>query len=182
MKSYLQQHSGVLKTEGVFMLILGVIAILLPVLTTFAITLLIGTLLLVGGILTAVRAIRFKGFPGATGSLIFGALSALTGIFLLVAPQTGGEAITIILAGLFLVQGIAEISASLGHRQWTAWGWMLISGLASLVLALLLLFSFPSSANWAIGLLLGLNLMFTGSWLLMLGFSVGNTSEPEPTL
>ena len=164
------------------MLILGVIAILLPVITTFAITLLIGALLLVGGVTTAVRAVRFKGFPGATGSLIFGALSALVGIFLLVAPQTGEEALTVILVGLFLVQGFAEISASVQHRQWTAWGWMLISGIASMVLALFLLFSFPSSANWAVGLLLGLNLIFTGLWLLMLGFSVANTSDPEPTL
>ena len=52
MKPYLKQHSGVLKTEGIFMLILGVIAILLPVITTFAITLLIGALLFVGGVTT----------------------------------------------------------------------------------------------------------------------------------
>lgn len=173
MQTYMKQHSGMLKAEGVVMLILGLVAIILPVLTTFAITLLIGGLLVVGGAVTAFRAFKFKGFPGATVSLVFGVLSALVGVFLLASPRTGVEALTIVLVVLFLLQGIGEIAASLQHKQWAAWGWMLVSGVASLLIALFLLISFPSSADWAIGLLVGINLLFTGSWLLMLGTAIG---------
>lgn len=181
MQTYMKQHSGMLIAEGVAMLILGIIAILLPRLTTFGITLLIGGLLLVGGIITSIRAVRFKGLPGATPSLIFGILSALVGLFLLFSPQTGVEALTVILVVLFLLQGISEITASLQHRKWSAWGWMLISGIASLLIALFLLISFPSSADWAIGLLVGINLLFTGSWLLMLGSSISKEVTIDTT-
>ncbi|MDZ7641539.1 MAG: DUF308 domain-containing protein [Desulfurivibrio sp.] len=179
MQTYIKQHSGVLKAEGVAMLILGVIAIILPVLATFAITLLIGGLLVVGGCITAYRGIRFKGFPGATASLIFGVISALVGLFLVFSPQTGVEALTAILVVLFMFQGISEIAASLQHRQWSAWVWMMVSGVASLLIALLLLISFPESADWAIGLLVGINLLFTSFWLLVFGAAVESIVEPE---
>lgn len=174
MTHYLKQHSPALKTEGILMLVLGFLGILLPQLFTLGIELLIGVLLLVGGILAVIRGFRLRGVPGTALSIAVGVLSILVGIALLAFPMTGAITLTLMVGLLFLIQGAAEVAAALQHREWTAWGWMMASGVASLVIALLLIFGLPGTATWAIGLLVGINLIFTGSWLLMLGSAINS--------
>lgn len=180
MTSYLKQHSGVLKTEGILMLVLGFLGILLPQIFTFGIELLIGVLLLVGGILAVVRGFRLRGVPGTALSITVGVLSILVGIALLAFPMSGAITLTLLVGILFLIQGAAEVAAALQHREWTAWGWMLASGIASLLIALFLIVGLPGIAAWAIGMLVGINLIFTGSWLLMLGSAVNSQLNGGP--
>ncbi|MEX2606995.1 MAG: DUF308 domain-containing protein [Kiritimatiellia bacterium] len=177
MTPYLTQHSRTLKIEGLVSIGLGILAIIIPTLFAIAIELLLGVLLLVGGVGTAIRSFHLKGFPGSSLSLFGGVLSALVGFLFLVRPMEGVVTLTLLLSILFFIQGGIEITMGLQHRQWTRWGWMLVSGLASIVIAGILFFGLPETAAWGIGLLVGIHLLFTGSWLWHLGREIQNTDH-----
>ncbi|MDX1677744.1 HdeD family acid-resistance protein [Arsukibacterium sp.] len=172
MTDYLKKESRILKIEGILLLMLGLIAMLLPQLFTLGIELLIGILLLSGGVFSLVRGVRMRHAPGSGITLAMGGLFILVGFVLLAFPLSGMITLTLLLGMLFVVQGIAEIIVALQHRQWASWGWLLISGVVSLIIGLLLVAGLPGTASWAIGLLVGINLIFSGSWLLLLGFAV----------
>jgi uncharacterized membrane protein HdeD (DUF308 family) len=163
------QVPGLLKTEGVVALLLGVAAIFLPFFFTFAIELLVGALLFVGGGVTVYRGLRGESMPGRGWTLGAGVLTSLAGLLLLLFPAQGVLTLTVILVVVFLIQGMAEITAALQNRNRRSWVWLLVSGIASFVVALILLFGLPGTANWAIGLLVGINLLFTGFSLWTLG-------------
>ncbi|MDA3875160.1 MAG: DUF308 domain-containing protein, partial [Kiritimatiellae bacterium] len=114
-----------MKTEGLVSMGLGVLAIILPTLFAIAIEILLGILLLLGGLGTAYRAFQLKGFPGSAISLFGGVLSAIVGFLFLIRPLEGVVTLTLLLAILFFIQGIFDISMALHHRLWTRWGWML---------------------------------------------------------
>ncbi len=177
MKIYVKENSKLLKTEGIVLLALGILAIILPTLFTLAIEVLIGILLLVGGAVSIYRSYTLKGLPGSTASLAMGILSVIVGILFLTHPLHGMIVLTFILGLLFLVKGVAEITTALQHRHWIAWGWILISGFVSILIALFLLLAMPETARWALGLLVGINMLFSGAWLLMLGSAVGKGIE-----
>ena len=177
MKSYVKENSRLLKTEGIVLLALGVLAIILPTLFTLAIELLIGILLLLGGAVSIYRSYTLKGLPGSTVSLGMGIFSMIVGVLFLGYPLHGMIVLTFILGLLFLIKGVAEITIALQHRHWIAWGWILISGFVSILVALFLLLALPETARWALGLLVGINMLFSGAWLLMLGSAVGKGIE-----
>jgi uncharacterized membrane protein HdeD (DUF308 family) len=177
-KSYQASHSRLLKTEGILTLILGSCAILFPTLFALGLELLLGGLFLVGGLITVFRAARLREVEGNLPSLLFGLVAAGVGVWLLSSPVMGVVTLTLMLAIVFFVQGVAEITTALQHRKWPTWGWALISGIASWAIAAFLFLGLPGTAAWAIGLLVGINLIFTGAWLLALGSAVSKSAEP----
>ena len=177
MKIYVQENSKILRIEGIVLLLLGVLAIIMPTFFTLAIELLIGVLLVIGGGVTTFRSYKHKDLPSSMISLVIGILVLVTGVLFLAYPLHGMLALTIILGILFLLKGIAEITIALQHRHWIAWGWILISGFASTLIALLLLLALPETATWAIGVLVGINMIFSGAWLLMLASAVSKGIE-----
>lgn len=166
MTEFTAKHGNALRFEGILVLILGVLAILLPTVATLGIGLLMGIVLIVAGILKLLRAVKLRGLPGSGLSLGGALLMTAAGVALMVYPWESVAVLTLILVVLFLLEGIDEIVYALQCRELRVWGWILASGIASLVIALLLLLHWPSSAAWAIGLLVGINLIFTGAWLL----------------
>lgn len=177
MKMYIRENSRTLKIEGIILLILGMLAIILPTFFTLGIEVLIGILLLVGGAVSIYRSYTLKGLPGSTASLGMGILSVIVGVLFLGYPLHGMVALTVMLGVLFLIKGVAEISIALQHRHWIAWGWILFSGFVSILIALILLLALPQTATWALGLLVGINMLFSGVWLLMLGSAIGKGVE-----
>lgn len=172
-----KRHSKALRIEGVVIVILGVVAILLPTVATLGIGLLLGIVFLIAGALKLQRALHFRGLPGFGLSLAGALLLTVAGIALLVYPWKGVAVLTLVLAVLFLLEGLGEIGFGLQFRDLPAWGWIMVSGVASLVIAFLLLFQWPSSATWAIGLLVGINLLFTGAWLLAMGSALRRSAS-----
>ena len=87
---------------------------------------------------------------------------------LLARPLTGVFSLTVLLVAFFIIEGIASIMFSLEHKREFSgrWGWMLVSGVVDLVLAVLIFAGLPSTAAWAIGLLVGINLVFGGTALI----------------
>ena len=174
MDLYRKEHKTVFLFEGIALIVLGTAAILLPGIFTLGLELLIAVLLLIGASFRLNRAVHCRGLPAFWPSLLESLLLFAVGILFLSYPMSGMMTLTLIIAILFAVGGISEIMLALRHSEVGAWKWILISGIASIVIALLLLIGWPSTAEWAIGLLVGINLLFSGWWLIAVGSSLPN--------
>jgi uncharacterized membrane protein HdeD (DUF308 family) len=150
------------------MAILGVLAIVAPVAATFAVDIFIGWLFLISGIIGLVATFSAHNVPAFVWILITAALSVAVGTMLIWRPVEGAMSITIVLTALFIAEGVFQITASIGYRHMLmrTWGWMVVSGIADLVLAAVIILSWPFSAAWALGLLVGVNLLTTG-WAIV---------------
>ena len=164
----LHEHWVLFLVEGVVLLVLGTTAIALPLLATLALTILIGWLLLVSGVMGLIATFMMRQAPGFWWSLISGLLALVVGVLLLARPVSGAFSLTIVLVAFFIIEGVASIMFSLDHKRELSgkWGWMLVSGVIDLVLALMIFTGLPSTAAWAIGLLVGINMVF-GGWALI---------------
>jgi uncharacterized membrane protein HdeD (DUF308 family) len=154
--------------EGVVFVIIGIAAIGFPFIASIATTIFIGALLLIGGIATAIRALGAKGAPYRGSSIALAILTIITGLLLLIFVPAGLLALTLSLAAFFIVQGVFEIIHGVQAKGHHGRGWLIVSGIAGLVVGVLLLLGWPSTAIWAIGTLTGINFIFTGIALLVL--------------
>jgi len=104
------------------------------------------------------------------------------GLLLLGWPFQGTLSLTAVLIAFLLIEGIATILYALEHRRglFGRWGWLFASGIVDVILAVILIISLPGAALWALGLLVGINLIF-GGWVLILMalFARGATSHPS---
>jgi uncharacterized membrane protein HdeD (DUF308 family) len=154
--------------EGIILVILGLAAIVLPPIATLAITIIIGWIFLLSGIMGLITTFYARHAPGFWWSLISALIGIAAGVVLLLWPITGTLSLTLVLIAFFVVEGIASIMYSLEHRnQLTGrWGWMLVSGIIDLILALIIFLGLPGTAAWALGLLVGINMLFGGAALI----------------
>jgi uncharacterized membrane protein HdeD (DUF308 family) len=107
------------------------------------------------------------------GRLLLLVLYVVAGLWLIIAPWTGTIALTTVLIAYLLVEGVIRLAVGWAERRVVPGSWMLVvAGLASIVLGLLIWADFPSSADWAIGLLFGINMLFWG-WSLLAAAMVG---------
>lgn len=167
--------------EGILFIILGMFAIALPNIFTLGIELLIGWLFLIGGCVQAFRSFKTKESPGFWPSLLVSLLSIAIGILLLVYPLGGILTLTLLLSLFFLFEGCAKIIMAFQMRQLPQWGWILVSGIIALIIAGIIWSQWPSSAYWVIGLLVGVNMLFFGCSLLVLGIGAGKDSDEGNT-
>jgi uncharacterized membrane protein HdeD (DUF308 family) len=100
-------------------------------------------------------------------------LSTAIGILLIWHPVAGAQSLTVLLTVLFLVEGIFQIATSIAYRDVIreSWGWMLTSGIADLVLVVIITLGWPMTANWALGLLVGVNLITSGFAVMMVAIA-----------
>lgn len=166
-------HWGWFLFEGIVLVILGLAAILLPKAATFAATVLIGWLLLLSGIIGLISTIRARRAPGFGWSLLSAVLGIGAGVLLLIWPLSGAFSLTAILIFFLIAEGVISVFYALEHRKGFSgrWGWMLASGIVDILLGLILLAGLPGTALWALGLLLGINLIFGGVALIMMALS-----------
>jgi uncharacterized membrane protein HdeD (DUF308 family) len=116
--------------------------------------------------------------PGFWWSLISAALGVLVGGVLLARPMSGAFSLTIVLVAFFIIEGVASIMFALDHKRELSgrWGWMLVSGIIDLVLGAMILAGLPSTAAWAIGLLVGINMVFGGTALIGMALHARKTA------
>ena len=102
----------------------------------------------------------------------------MVGVLLLARPVSGAFSLTIVLVAFFIIEGVASIMFALDHKRELSgkWGWMLFSGVVDLVLALMIFAGLPSTAAWAIGLLVGINMVFGGSALIAMALHARNAA------
>lgn len=164
----LHQHWKLYLGEGILLLILGTIAIVIPPLATLAVTILFGWLFLISGIIGLITTFWMRSAPGFWWSLASAALAVLAGGYLLAQPIAGALSLTVVLIAFFIIEGVASVMFALDHRRELSgqWGFMLVSGIVDLVLSVMLIAGLPSTAVWALGLLVGINMVFGGMALV----------------
>jgi uncharacterized membrane protein HdeD (DUF308 family) len=182
----LRRHWKLLLGAGILALITGTLSILLPLATGIAIATLVGVLMLfyAGSLLADAWASR-RSVGRALLRVLLAILYAFAGIWLLAAPLQGTITLTFVLIALFLVEGTMRIVMAIRERELPGRGWQIAGGALTLLLALLIWADFPSSAAWAIGLLVGVNLIFWGWELLGLslaGRRLARSNRPSSEL
>jgi uncharacterized membrane protein HdeD (DUF308 family) len=167
----LSRNWGWLLAFGILMIILGVFAIGAPVVATIAVQFALGWILVIGGVAEGIHAFMAQGWRGFLFELLSAILYLVVGVLLLVNPVGGALALTVVLAVFLIVEGIFKTVMALRVRDHGGWGWLLASGILSLVLGFLIWAEWPASGLWIIGLLVGIQLLFTGWSLVMLALA-----------
>ena len=164
----LHDHWKLFLVEGIVLFILGLGAVLIPQVATVAVAIFIGWALLLTGIVGLATTFRMRGAPGFGWSLLSAVISIAAGAILLWSPLSGAFSLTVILTVFLAFEGIASIMMALTHRNGFSgrWAMLLVSGIVDLILAAIIFMGLPGTAAWAIGLLVGINLVFGGSALI----------------
>ena len=176
MRAAVRQHWKAFLFEGILLVILGFAAIIVPPLASLAVTIFLGWLFLVSGIAGLAATFWARAMPGFWWSLASAVLAIIAGLILLARPVQGTATLTLVVGVYFLAEGVATILYALEHRREVSsrWSWLLIAGLFDIVIAGLIIAGWPQSAAWAIGLLVGINLLFGGASLIGMALGVRN--------
>ena len=157
---------------GVLSIVFGVLAIATPAVAGKAVVMIIGGVLLITGVVQIVSGLRSEGWSSKLPPLILGVIAAICGLGLLGEPWIGMKFIALLLAIFFVVEGIWKIIASFSYRPASGWLLMLASGVIALVLGLMIWQQWPVSGLWAVGILVGVNLLSTGISMVALASTV----------
>jgi uncharacterized membrane protein HdeD (DUF308 family) len=162
--------------------VLGLVAMVIPSLASFAVTIFLGSLFLIGGLAELALLIWTGKTPGFWWSLLSALLAAGVGIVLLARPAQGTLTLTIVLGAYFAVEGVFTIMYAFEHGGELSKrrGWLVVSGLLDLLVAVLIIAGLPGSASWAIGLLVGVDLVFGGLSLIGMALA-GRKIDGVPT-
>ena len=156
---------------SVLMILAGVLAIASPLAAGLAVNIIVAWLLVFSG---AVHLV-FAWYRPSTGGLIWEVLVAILygfiGVYLLMHPVTGLESLTLALAIYLLIEAILEFVLGLTLRPLPGSGWLLFDGVITLILAVMIWRTWPSSSAWVIGLLVGISMLFSGTSRLMLSLA-----------
>jgi uncharacterized membrane protein HdeD (DUF308 family) len=172
----LHTHWQLFLTEGIVLFILGILAIVVPPIATIAVEVLVGWLLLMSGIVGLIATLRMRNAPGFWWSLLSAVVGIVAGIVLLRWPLSGALSLTLILTVFLTLEGMISILYALEHKRELSgrWAMMLFSGVIDLFLAGIIFAGLPGTAAWAIGLLIGINLVFGGSALIAMALHARN--------
>jgi uncharacterized membrane protein HdeD (DUF308 family) len=154
-----------LMTVGVLAILLGCVAILVPAVASVATAIFIGWILLIAGAFLVAGAFTAHSIGTVVLRLLWALLTVVVGLWLIVEPDNGTLTLTLVLGLYFLFMGITRIAVAFAARGRQGVGLVGLSGVAGLLIGILVLAKFPSSADWAIGLLVGIDLIFAG-WTL----------------
>lgn len=172
-------HWKLFLLQGVLMMVLGFLAVALPNVSTLAVEMIVGWLFFFGGALRTISILRSRQLPGFWWSLLMGVLAIAFGLTLIYRPLQGVLTLTVVLVAFFIIGGIAAVLIALELRQHIRhWGWTLFSGVVDLILAFLIFQGWPGTTAWVIGLLVGINMLFSGLSLIMTSIaarSMGDT-------
>jgi uncharacterized membrane protein HdeD (DUF308 family) len=156
---------------GIVLILVGFAAIVFPFVSTIAAKIVLGWLFLIGGVFLVIHAFSAQAWQGVVWSLLVGILYLIAGGYLAFFPLTGLLTLALLLIVLFAAEGIFEVIMAFRVRPHDGWGFMLLSGIAALAVAFLIAMDLPSSATWALGLLVGINLLFSGWSYVFLALS-----------
>jgi len=164
----LHEHWVFFLVEGIILVILGLAAIVIPRIATLTVEILFGWLFLISGLVGLITSFWMRHAPGFWWSLVSAILGIAVGIVLLSRPLSGVLSLTLVIIAFFVIESVASIMFALDHKRELSgrWGWMLASGIIDLILAAIILAGLPGTAAWAIGLLVGINMVFGGSALI----------------
>jgi uncharacterized membrane protein HdeD (DUF308 family) len=170
LRKRIHDHWGMFLAEGIILVLLGLIAMTVPLFAGVVATLILGWLFVIAGGIGLIFTLRARSAPGFVWSLLSAGVALLAGLLLVLHPLQGLITLTFVLTAYFLADGIFIIALALAHRRELSgrWEWMLVNGVIDLVLAGLIISGMPGSFVWVLGLLLGIDLVFGGISLIAL--------------
>jgi uncharacterized membrane protein HdeD (DUF308 family) len=171
------EKAGTARWFGVLLIILGVLAIVTPGVAGLSVAMVIGSLLLVSGVAQVFLAFQGGSVGEAIWVVLLGLLAIVCGGYMLFQPGAALGALTLLLASLCFVQGVIEIFGGFKSRPDTGWGWLLASGIISVLLAIMIWREFPVSGVWAVGTLVGVRLLMSGISTLAIGSAVKRATK-----
>ena len=168
MSAAVKAHWKAFLFEGIVLAVLGLAAMIVPPLASLAVTIFLGWMFLISGVAGLFVTYWARQMPGFWWSLFSAALAVLAGLILLARPMQGVLTLTIVVGAYFLAEGVATIMYALEHRRELSarWSWLLVAGLIDILIAFMIIGGLPGSAEWAIGLLVGINLVLGGASLV----------------
>jgi uncharacterized membrane protein HdeD (DUF308 family) len=178
MSATVRAHWKAFLFEGILLAILGLAAMIVPPLASLAVTIFLGWMFLISGIGGLIVTYWARNMPGFWWSLISAALAVLAGGILLARPMQGVLTLTIVVGAYFLAEGVASIMYALEHRRELTgrWSWILVAGLMDILIAFIVIAGLPGSAEWVLGLLVGINLLFGGATLIGMALAARNSA------
>lgn len=181
MRDTVKRYSLWYLVEGVLLVVAGVLAIIYPVISSGAVVILLGWLLIASGLLQGLSLIGARQVPHFWLQLISVILAILIGFLFLRDTTQGLMTLALLLIIFFMMEGISKVVFALTIRPFPNWGWVLASGLVGILLALILWASLPVTAVWLIGVLLGVNLISIGAAIAYLAWQVRKSAAAPPT-
>ena len=175
----IRDHAGWFMALGVAQMAVGALAIGSPLVATLASAVFLGWLLLIAGSVQAVQAFRYRIWHGFFLHLAGALLYIVAGVLVITRPAAGALTLTLILAIFFVVEGISRVMLGMRVRGTPGSAGLLIGGVLGTVLGLLIWLELPSSAVWAIGLLLGVNLLVNGVALVSIAMAARRGGEAQ---
>jgi uncharacterized membrane protein HdeD (DUF308 family) len=168
MSAAVKAHWKAFLFEGIVLAVLGLAAMIVSPLASLAVTIFLGWMFLISGVAGLIVTYWARQMPGFWWSLFSATLAVLAGLVLVARPMQGVLTLTIVVGAYFLAEGVATIMYALEHRRELSgrWSWLLVSGLMDILIAFLIISGLPGSAEWAIGLLVGINLVLGGASLV----------------
>lgn len=151
---------------GVLAIVVGCIAILVPAVASVGTAIFIGWILLIAGAFLIAAAFSAHSVGSLVVRMLWAILTVVVGVWLIIEPHNGTLTLTLVLGIYFLFMGLTRITVAFVGRGQPNAGLVGLSGVAGLLIGILVLAKFPSSADWAIGLLVGIDLIFAG-WTLV---------------
>lgn len=162
---------------GVLLIVFGMLAVGSPLIAAVAVSLVIAWLIVLAGVVHLILAFRAHGAGSMIWKLLVGIAYLCFGGYMITHPVLGVASLTLLLASLFLIEGILNIVLWFKMRPLHGSNWMLVDGIVTLLLGLLIYMQWPSSSAWAIGTLVGISMIFSGVARVMMSLAVRKTTE-----
>ena len=169
----LKSRAGTARWVGIALIVAGVLSMAAPLATGISVMLVIGVLVMLAGLSTAMLAFGVGAFGRGLWLLLLAVLMVVAGWLIVTRPVYVLASVTLLLAFYFFLSGFVEIAAGLGAAGAPGRGWMIVSGVVTVLLGVSLWRHFPASAAVAVGVLFGLRLLFHGMWLFSVGLAAG---------
>jgi uncharacterized membrane protein HdeD (DUF308 family) len=164
-----KKNAGWLVALGVLTVIAGVLAMGSPLISGMSVSVLVGITMAIAGVARTIGAFQAGSFGQGALAFIGGILTFVAGLILAARPGIGVATLTLLLGGYLLVDGISGALLAFHVRPAKGWGWMLFSAAMGVLLGFLLLREWPLSGLWAVGTLVGINLLLTGFTIISIG-------------
>ena len=175
----IKKNSGLTIAIGVLVLLMGFLAMGSPLIAGLSVSLMVGTMLIIGGIAQLLFAIKSG---SGIFTIIIAVLMAIVGVYMIMNPAAALASLTIFLAAYLIASGIFEALFAFQVKPAKGWGWELLNGIISILLGAMIWNQFPISGAWAIGILFGVKLLFSGWTLIMFGLAArGMATEASGT-
>jgi uncharacterized membrane protein HdeD (DUF308 family) len=171
---------GWLLVLGIVQIIAGWAAIAVPVVASFAAVAIFGALLMVTAIFQLIHAFKVRSWPRSAWYGLGGVFYAVAGVLVAMYPVSGALALAVMIAILLIADGALRVGFAMAVRPVAGWGWVIAGGLGSIVVGVILLIGWPATALWVTGLLLGINLIFTGSMHVVLALASRTSTAASP--